>query len=331
MKILAVDDDPVFLEVLVQAGHSLGYHNIATAASANEARARLLDPDFNIDCMLLDIQMPGESGVQLCRAIRAMPRHAAAPIIMLTAMALRAHIDEAFAAGATDYLCKPLNTAELNARLGNVSHLVGAARQPNPPLEHGAVRSSFDDDGGTDSCSDDRLLAGVPSAVSSTAMANYLKQLSLTDVYRSSAVAIAIPGFDDLRGRTNSGALAALLRSVGTAIADQLCRTTFLICYYGNGTFVCITRRADPAVCPRLLRNLQAAIRVSNALPGSSNRGPIKVVMGQRQSSDFGAKTDPMLIVANAIASADKASQASLNASRSSTVRELPQIRWAAE
>ena len=64
-------------------------------------------------CILLDIRMPGTNGVELCRQIRAIPGHKRTPIMMITAMTDRAYIDEAFAAGASDYLTKPIDAYQL--------------------------------------------------------------------------------------------------------------------------------------------------------------------------------------------------------------------------
>lgn len=101
MKILAVDDEPIFVEILEVALGELGYHDVTPAFSAQAALREIEHSKETFDCILLDIRMPGTDGVQLCRMIRAMPRYNRVPIMMVTSMSDRSFIDAAFNAGAT--------------------------------------------------------------------------------------------------------------------------------------------------------------------------------------------------------------------------------------
>jgi CheY-like chemotaxis protein len=74
------------------------------------------------DCFILDVQMPGMDGIELCGQIRAIEVYKDTPIIMNTAVADRDYIDAAFAAGATDYLTKPVDEVEVKARLGVIEN-----------------------------------------------------------------------------------------------------------------------------------------------------------------------------------------------------------------
>jgi diguanylate cyclase (GGDEF)-like protein len=65
----------------------------------------------------MDIVMPDDSGIEACRTIKADPRLRDIPIIMVTAMCEDHDLDEAFAAGAIDYVTKPIKVVELLARL----------------------------------------------------------------------------------------------------------------------------------------------------------------------------------------------------------------------
>ena len=129
--ILAVDDDRDVLALLRQA---LGrdWHEVRVCASAAEVTEPLCRW---ADCILLDVMMPGEDGVALCRRIRALT---GAPILFLTAKGEEADVLAGLAAGGDDYLSKPFRLAELRARVG--AHLRRQARGPaHTRLSRGGV------------------------------------------------------------------------------------------------------------------------------------------------------------------------------------------------
>lgn len=119
--ILAVDDDRDVLALLRQALGRDG-HEVRVCASAAEVTEPLCRW---ADCILLDVMMPGEDGVALCRRIRALT---GAPILFLTAKGEEADVLAGLAAGGDDYLAKPFRLAELRARIG--AHLRRQARGP---------------------------------------------------------------------------------------------------------------------------------------------------------------------------------------------------------
>ena len=103
--ILVVDDDRRIRELIRRYLTENGYR-ITTAENAAEARAKLASISF--DLLVVDVMMPGESGLELTSSLR---RESAVPILMLTA---RTETDDRIAGlerGADDYLGKPLNRA----------------------------------------------------------------------------------------------------------------------------------------------------------------------------------------------------------------------------
>ena len=112
--ILLVEDEPAILELLEFTLAPKGY-KLQRALDANEARTliRASLPDL----VILDWMMPGESGVQLARALRADARAKALPIIMLTAKADEADKVGGLDAGADDYMTKPFSPRELLSRV----------------------------------------------------------------------------------------------------------------------------------------------------------------------------------------------------------------------
>lgn len=110
-RILVVDDDDALREmvglVLSQSGYSPVF--AADGVSAVETfRAQ------NPDLVLLDIMLPGQSGIEVCRSIRAF---SGVPIVMLTAKGDTDDVVAGLEAGADDYVVKPHNGAELVARI----------------------------------------------------------------------------------------------------------------------------------------------------------------------------------------------------------------------
>jgi DNA-binding response OmpR family regulator len=111
--LLAEDDADIRFLVtfkLEQAGHQVtGFGNGTQALAA----ARKHPPDLAV----LDILMPGMSGLDVCRELRRDPATAAVPVIILTARAEKADIAAGFAAGAADYIIKPFSPRDLAMRV----------------------------------------------------------------------------------------------------------------------------------------------------------------------------------------------------------------------
>lgn len=109
--ILIVDDDREIRDLIAKF---LKQHNLrVTTAQDGREMKRALD-DWAIDLVVLDVMMPGEDGLTLCRNLRATSNM---PIIMLTAMGEETDRIIGLEMGADDYLAKPFNPRELLARI----------------------------------------------------------------------------------------------------------------------------------------------------------------------------------------------------------------------
>ena len=117
MKILAVDDDEIMLELLATATLAAGYDDVTLATSGVEALQILEESITPFDCFLLDIAMPKMNGIQLCKKIREYKIYDKTPIIMITAITETESAEHAFEAGATDYVAKPFDIFELGHRI----------------------------------------------------------------------------------------------------------------------------------------------------------------------------------------------------------------------
>ena len=113
-KILVVDDVAMNVKLLADVLGAKGYATV-TASSGAEALAKL--ETEKPDLMLLDVMMPGMSGYEVCQAIRANPAHSMLPIVLVTALDPAQERAKGLEAGADDFLSKPVNQAELMARV----------------------------------------------------------------------------------------------------------------------------------------------------------------------------------------------------------------------
>ena len=113
-RVLVVDDVPLNVKLLADLLAVKGYA-VSTATSGPQALAKL-ESDAP-DLVLLDVMMPGMSGYEVCAAIRANPAHAMLPVVLVTALDPAKERAKGLDAGADDFLSKPVNQAELLARV----------------------------------------------------------------------------------------------------------------------------------------------------------------------------------------------------------------------
>jgi PAS domain S-box-containing protein len=114
MKILLIEDHPGSRRNLQRLIARRG-HEVVALASAEEAEAALANETFPF--LILDWMLPGKSGVDLCRELRAKPNGDEMFILLVTARADTADLEQALQAGANDYLTKPLDVGLLNVRI----------------------------------------------------------------------------------------------------------------------------------------------------------------------------------------------------------------------
>lgn len=130
-KIMVIDDEQLILDML-RDQFELEQYQVITAGSAGEAIRKL---NMQPDLILLDINMSGMDGLQLCRKIR---NDVACPILFLTARLEEADRVAGLRAGGDDYIVKPFSLAELTARVD--AHLRREAR-----LQHKITTRFFGD------------------------------------------------------------------------------------------------------------------------------------------------------------------------------------------
>ncbi|MGO4910074.1 PleD family two-component system response regulator [Pseudorhodobacter sp. W20_MBD10_FR17] len=242
MKILAVDDDPIILSLLEAFFGSFKNHDVTMTSSGAEALQLIKQAGTDVfDYFMLDIQMPEMDGIELTSRIRKLPTYTDTPIIMLTAMSEKHYIDNAFAAGATDYATKPFEVRDLNARIGMAEALI-SARKANPFWIGNAPYIGEGAGGVTSKASLHEAFAinDVDNVIDCVAMENYVTQLSRSALFGSTVFAFTIRQIADYHQTLSSYDFHGMIEDSAEIISDCLAARQNLITYAGNGTFVCI-------------------------------------------------------------------------------------------
>jgi len=280
MKILAVDDDDIILNILTQALTAIGDHAVFTSLSGSEALAQISDTSEAFDCFLLDIQMPGMTGIELCRKIREMPQYAVSPILMITAMADKRYIDDAFAVGATDYITKPFKIDNLVDRIGlaerisnhNRAAIANKAALLRPGNSGKSLRPlAFDTPIHVPDL--DRFLDGQT-------FINYVDQLAQNAASPNSFVAIKLVDASTRFQSLGDRDFVYLITDVAEAITKSLTEHSGFVTYIGSGSFVCALETKDE-ITPEALETAIADEYYKLGIKQESNSPVDNLVVGR--------------------------------------------------
>ncbi len=113
-RVLLVDDDFMLRSLAAKTLRHAGFE-VSEASSGEDGLKRFEDTSF--DVVLLDVMMPGLDGFEVCQRLRASPRGARLPILLLTGLNDTESVDAAYASGATDFISKPINWTLLSYRV----------------------------------------------------------------------------------------------------------------------------------------------------------------------------------------------------------------------
>ena len=118
MKILVVDDFSTMRRIVKNLLGDLGFKNIEEADDGNTALPKLQSGNF--DFLVTDWNMPGMTGIDLLKAVRADPNLASLPVLMVTAESKREQIIEAAQAGVNGYVVKPFTAGTLEEKISKI-------------------------------------------------------------------------------------------------------------------------------------------------------------------------------------------------------------------
>jgi len=155
-RILVVEDDRDIADLirhyLAKAGHEV---EVFASGSLALARVREEIPDV----LILDLMLPGMSGIEVCRTIREEPAIARLPIIMVTARAQESDRVHGLESGADDYVTKPFSARELVARVAALLRRAAPASDAGGVLRYAALTVDLDRHVVTDTGREVRLTA----------------------------------------------------------------------------------------------------------------------------------------------------------------------------
>lgn len=300
MKILAVDDDPIFLSILEEMLHGFGKTDLTLAYSAAEAFEALQLAETPFDCILLDIQMPLMNGLELCGHIRRMQTYKRTPIVMVTTMGDRSSIDAAFAEGATDYINKPLERFDLKARIGMVERLL-AERERATILE---LQMSARSTSAMPSVQFEEafMIPEFDRGIELVALENYLLTIGRKKMHATSAIGISVQNAASFFRKTSSANFVNMLGDVAAAISDAFKTQQVMIAYAGEGNFICVSDASMSIDMDQLELEIQLSVDEFEAIYAMDNLPPPRISIGKSTRGSFFSLMNPTSLIDRAIA-----------------------------
>ena len=230
MKLLIADDDPIILDLLVEVFIAYGFDDIVTVKNGAEALEAVKDSPLRFDFMLVDIQMPVMDGIGFCRAVRRLEGYADTPIVMITAMTDKAHVDNAFMAGATDYTTKPFDVRALVTQVRRAEKPVAVL--PMAPKAAGVAAREY---------SDPAALKGqISGFVSEQALLNYARVVDGRGQYATVAVLITVHALKNIFDTQTPGRFERAVSDIAGYMFEALVGTQAVMTYTGDGQFLCL-------------------------------------------------------------------------------------------
>lgn len=264
MKVLAVDDDSSIRNLLPLILAKAGVKDVEVAGSSQQALKMIEIQSNPFECFLLDIQMPGKSGIELCSAIRKFPVYQKTPIIMITAMHDRSFIDDAFAAGATDYTTKPFDICEVRARVRMANFLVDEQHRVQELSGEPVHPENLSDDKREVGFSRAVDVSGLKGLISKQAFRNYLTQLSRPGFQSSALFAVHIHGCLQIYNKCSASEFEYAIRHVADAILSTHGLGMVVMCYAGSGNFICSSNAVGMNTVEWIEANIQNVIDDKN-------------------------------------------------------------------
>lgn len=260
MKILAVDDDPIILELLSEVLRAAGFSNVVVCTSATAALEEVDRAETPFDCFLLDIQMPEIDGIDLTARLRRIEEYRNTAILMITAMSDRSYIDRAFSAGASDYITKPFDVVEIHSRLRLIQSLLAehARLEERNPISQQKSPASIV----TSEDLEKRLaLLDIDGFIDYLALENYLMQVSRVSLFGMIAVGIVVPDMVRTCRASSVFEFEAVVSDFAEAISDSLKPKSFFASHAGEGDFICVLTNSSTFEPKALEERLYQTVR----------------------------------------------------------------------
>ncbi|WP_439522455.1 response regulator [Marivita sp.] len=243
MRILLVDDDPIFTEMLTASLTTRASCETTVVHSAAEALAVVDEQRVPFDCFLLDIMMENTDGVELCRLLRQRKDCRSAPIIMITTGSPDLYMERAYEAGATDYLRKPLDLVQMVGRIKTAMMLVEATKREKRGRWALRTLISYSSEFNLIDLNERISFSEVDGMVDFYQMENRLLRLE-QGLYPITLLRVQIRNFSDLYSSANRGYVLQHLHAISSIISDEIVVKPFQMAYIGYGTFlICVDEK----------------------------------------------------------------------------------------
>ncbi|MEI6413415.1 MAG: diguanylate cyclase [Pseudomonadota bacterium] len=285
MKILVVDDSVTYRTALVRILRSFGHPRVESLNSGSallellQASKRNVEvPD--VDLILMDIMMPDPDGIETTRQLKKAPHLIDIPVIMITAQNEEASLEQAFEAGAIDYINKPVNQVVLRARVKAVLRLkeeMDRRKQREQKLKETTERLQ----------EANRQLRQLSDQDGLTGIANrrMFDQAFLREWRRAlraeQPIALLMIDVDffkfynDTYGHTQGD---SCLRCVANIIANSLSRPADLAARYGGEEFVALLPETDIEGAQQVANKIHLAL-AAKAIPHEASKVTDRVTL----------------------------------------------------
>ena len=117
MKVMLIDDSSTMRKIQKRVLNGMDVTDIVEAGDGKEGLEKLKEHNYDFTFVLCDINMPEMNGMETLKALRQIPEAKDLPIIMCTSVAEKGQVMEAIKAGATNYLVKPFQPEDLQAKI----------------------------------------------------------------------------------------------------------------------------------------------------------------------------------------------------------------------
>lgn len=254
MRILAVDDDPVILDLLERAlADSRGYE-LTTCKTGEEALELIDGPIAPFECFLLDIMLPGIDGIELCDSIRQTAAYRTAPVIMITASREPDLMERAFFAGATDFVSKPLDGVELSARIvsaGMLNDSLHREREARHTLADLTAKMKLR--------FDEPVKLSQPEVMDLLELENVMLRMPEA-CYAMTLFSVDVMGLRGIHRAVSAPAFRHHLEAVASATVEALAHRTSRLAYTGSGRFMGVLMGRERFNRDAVLTQINAAL-----------------------------------------------------------------------
>lgn len=316
MRILAVDDDVVALELLRECLKGAEHELLRCETSPIVALREIRTSAMPYDCILLDIEMPEMTGTALCAEIRKLEHYQNTPILMITQKRGKSAVEDAFANGATDFITKPFEFLEVQTRIRVAERLVNERQAALDSYLAVNSLAAADSKAKQDQkvrrlysvSNEEHLERACKNMLNLSVFQNYLERIVCTGPVSIDLVAIKVRRIHEIFAKSPALEFVGFLENLSESITLHFRDRKTFLAHSGNGVFL-VAFEHDPdfsaevtrgsihsnlnhVELPKVLNDevpLDIVVGSSLCLPEASNlnfRRAVKVAMARMEKNE---------------------------------------------